>query len=183
MDINHELIGVISAGMGAVSFIPYVIALFRKKSPITPSKPSWAIWGVMGVVILIGSDMTGAEATIWLTWTYAICPIVFLALLIYKNPTREHWSHLEKVQLAIGTFLLVPLIAFKVIERFDLVPEWRNIIPYCALCGSIIIDGYASWFTVRKSYKEPTSEDPCTWTIMAIANTIYRFSGYWFCWK
>ncbi len=173
MNINHEFFGGLAAGMGAVSFIPYVIALFRKKNPIVPSKASWIIWAIMGLAILAGSKATGAKATIGLAVVYAVFPIIFLGLLFLKYPGKEKWNPAERIYFLIGLSLLVPWVAFKIVERFDLAPEWRWILPCITLCCSIAVDGCAAWPTVIKCWKNPASEDVCAWTIMAIGNDIY----------
>jgi threonine/homoserine efflux transporter RhtA len=114
------------------------------------------IWTVVGTIIAFSYRASGAESTIWVPITYVIGP--FCTALISLRFGEGSWTKLDLVCLlgvAIGLILWV---------------VYRS--SHLTLGISIGIDFLGALPTIRKSFREPYSEDLFSWLLFWLANTI-----------
>ncbi len=110
----------------------------------------------MGIIIAFSYRAAGAESTMWVPITYAIGPFC-TALLSFKFG-EDSWAKLDTICLlgvAIGLILWV---------------MYRS--PPLTLGINIGIDLLGALPTIRKSFREPDSEDLFSWLLFWLANTI-----------
>ena len=171
MNCDHQLFGKIAGLLATLGFLPYVIAILRGQ--IQPSKASWTIWAVIGVALAISYKTAGANASIWVPVSYAICPVIILALVFYKDRSRmSAWPITDRVCLIVGLILFVPWLIFKLIESSDILPAYQWILPLITLYGGIAVDGFGAAPTILKSWKNPEGESVLAWTFWTAGNLL-----------
>jgi hypothetical protein len=147
-------LGAIAGILSIGGFIPYWWAIWQGKT--RPNRATWCIWTIVGIIIAFSYRASGAESTIWVPITYAIGPFC-TALLSFKFG-EDSWAKLDTICLlgvAIGLILWV---------------MYRS--PVLTLGINIGIDFLGALPTIRKSFREPYSEDLFSWLLFWLANTI-----------
>jgi hypothetical protein len=137
-----------------IGFIPYWWAIWHRKTQ--PHRASWWIWTIVGMMIALSYRATGAEATMWVPIGYVIGPLG-TALLAIKFGA-DGWTKLDTIcLLGVG----IGLILWGV---------YRS--PQLTLGINIGIDFLGALPTIRKSVRDPYSEDLLSWSLFTIANFI-----------
>lgn len=174
MQIDHELMGKIAGVFATLGFLPYIVAIF--KNTTVPSKTSWIIWTVVGTAIVLSYKTSGANASVWVAVSYAICPAFVLVVALFKNREREPWPKLDKICLIVGLILFAPWATFKVIESVNMLPAWARFLPLITLFGGLAVDAFGAIPTISKSWKKPEGEDLWAWTFWCTGNIINLFA-------
>ena len=168
--IDHQFFGKIAGIFATVGFVPYIIDILRGK---IPSKASWIIWSVIGISLGFSYRTAGADASVWVPVSYAICPLLVLAVAFYKDRSpMKAWPRTDKIFLCAGILCFVPWAIFKVAELYNILPAWGWILPRVTLFGGIIIDSFGSIPTIVKSWKDPKSESFLGWIAWGIGNIL-----------
>lgn len=146
--------GKVAGVISLVAFIPYVIATLRGKT--RPNRASWWIWTVVGFMLGASYYSAGADHTIWVPVSYIIGPFV-IAILSLKYG-EGGWTRFDRAcLLGAGASALM---------------WWLFSSPLVALCINIVIDVMGALPTIRKTYREPESEDRMAWTLFSVGNTV-----------
>lgn len=155
---TYSVLGIVSPIVCALGYIPYIVAINRNK--IKPHPFSWFLWAILGLVTLITYVGVGAKETIPLALLNFLGPIFIFFFTI------KYWK---------GKF-----------PRFDyfcLIFSFIAIIVYIffheaaiALTINLIGDLLAALPTIRKTYKDPTSENLWTWLLFALGSLISIFA-------
>lgn len=170
MIVNHELFGKIAGLFATIGFLPYIIDILRGK---IPSKASWIIWSIIGISLGLSYKTAGANASIWVPVSYAICPLLVLAVTFYKDPSpMKTWPRIDRMFLYAAVLCLVPWIVFKTAESYKILPDWGWILPRITLYGGIIIDGCGAVPTIVESWKDPENESFLGWIAWGIGNIL-----------
>jgi hypothetical protein len=154
----HKLFGLIAGLLSIVAFIPYIIAIIRKRAK--PNRATWIIWSVMSFVIAISYYASGARETIWVAVAYAIGSTITAILSIKFG--EGGWTKFDRFCL-VGSALSILL--WLITKQ-----------PMVALIINIIIDLLGALPTMKKSYLNPSGEDKLTWTLFELANIINLFA-------
>jgi hypothetical protein len=142
--------GVLSIG----GFIPYWRAIWQGKT--RPNRATWWIWTIVGVIIALSYRASGADSTMWVPITYVIGP--FGTALLSIKFGEDSWTKLDLIcLLGVGIGLILWIV-------------YRS--PYLTLGINIGIDFLGALPTIRKSFREPYSEDLFSWLLFWLANTI-----------
>ncbi|MDX9778704.1 MAG: hypothetical protein RBT30_00430 [Patescibacteria group bacterium] len=139
-----EIISIIAGLFFVIGYIPYIIAILRKKTK--PAKASWIIWGTLDTIVIAGmiasdslnGQMIGAVIGVW---------VVIILSLKYGAPG---WTKLDKLCLigaAIGIFLW---------QIFD------N--PILGILISLGITSIGSIPTFISAWRNPERENKLGWT-------------------
>ncbi|MCL5011915.1 MAG: hypothetical protein M1320_00620 [Patescibacteria group bacterium] len=169
--MEKELIGKIAGIFATLGFLPYLISVLRGKKP---SKASWILWSVLGIALGLSYKSAGANASIWVPVSYAICPLLILGATFYKDrSSMEKWPTIDKLSLWAGLACFIPWIIFKVFEYNGTIFGW---LPLITLYGGIIIDGWGAVPTIIKSYKDPENESWLGWIFWGIGNVLNLFA-------
>lgn len=156
----------VSAIIGLLGYIPYVISVLRKKT--VPNPATWWIWSVVGWIAVASYFSAGGTETFWLMFSYALGPST-IGLLSFRYGKV---SSLEKFDIYCLVISLVSLIL------------WRlTAVPILALLINLGIDITGALPTLRKTYFEPGTEDSLAWSIFWVGNTMnfvnILISGDW----
>jgi len=154
LNIDHALVGKIAGIFSFLAFIPYILATLRGRN--RPNRATWIIWSAVGVSLLASYAASGAKETIWVSVGNLVA---FVAVLILSVKHGEGgWTRFDGACLfgaAFGFFLW-----------------WWFDSPLPALFSGLFVDFVGALPTLKKSYRDPESEDLFTWVLFAIANSI-----------
>ncbi len=145
--------------MGAIAgicsfcgFLPYWWAIWQGKT--RPNRATWLIWLVVGIIIAISYRSAGAESTMWVPITYVIGPLVTSLLAIKLG--EGGWTKFDRIcLLSVGASLVV---------------WWIFKSPEVALVINIGIDLLGALPTIRKSFRDPHSENLLAWVLFTVSN-------------
>jgi hypothetical protein len=147
-------LGMIAGVLTLTGFIPYWWAIVRGKT--RPNRATWWIWTIVGIIIAFSYRASGATSTMWVPITYVIGP--FCTALLAIKFGADGWTKLDTICLVgVG----IGLILWGV---------YRS--PHLTLGLNIGIDFLGALPTIRKSIRDPYSEDLFAWLLFAIANII-----------
>lgn len=164
MNFDHPLFGKIAGVLAMLGFLPYAIAILRGQAK--PSKASWIVWTVIGAALALSYKSAGANASIWVPISYAVCPAVILALVFYKDRSAMNsWPKTDRVCLMISFILFGPWLIFQFIDG-------QNVLPLVTLYGGIAVDGFGAIPTILKSWKNPEGENALAWTFWTAGNLL-----------
>jgi hypothetical protein len=147
-------LGMIAGVLTLTGFIPYWWAIVRGQT--RPNRATWWIWTIVGIIIAVSYRASGATSTMWVPITYVIGP--FCTALLAIKFGADGWTKLDTIcMVGVG----VGLILWGV---------YRS--PHLTLGLNIGIDFLGALPTIRKSIRDPDSEDLFSWLLFAIANII-----------
>jgi hypothetical protein len=149
------------AGIIALAaYILYIASIFRRESK--PSRATWWIWTLMGLVLAISYFYSGASNTIWVPIVEFVGPLS-IALLSIKYGEGGLDSKTDLVCLFGALVSVVLWIAF------------QN--PLVALVTNLCIDAFALFPTMKKSYLRPEDENFWAWFGTMSADTLNLFAA------
>ena len=152
-DFVTEL-GKIAGVLAFLGYIPYLLSIVRRKT--LPNPATWWIWSIMVALMLASNYAAGNQDAIWVPISYFVGPTVTAILSVRYG--RNEFSKFEWYCLAGA--------------GFSLFLWWLTDSPEIALTINIMIDLIAIAPTLRKTYFKPDSEDPLSWSIFWVANTL-----------
>ena len=155
----RESLGIIAGLLSFFAYIPYIIDIIKGKTK--PSRSSWWIWSLVGLIILISYHSVGAQNTIWIPLVFFICPL-FIAILTIKHGEGHSLNLLDKICL-IGALAGVILWFFLHSA-------------YLALIINIAVDCLGYITTIRKTLKNPSSESKITWILFLFGSILNVFA-------
>lgn len=136
-----ESLGILAVAISIIGILPYLLDTIRGK--IKPHFISWLIWSIITIIAFLGQMEKGAGSGAWVTGAMGVTNVV-IAIFAFKNGTRNV-TGMDK-RLFIGTLLAIAL--------WVLIEE-----PLIAILAVIAIDASAVYFTVKKAFKHPKSEN------------------------
>ncbi|MFA6053629.1 MAG: hypothetical protein WC762_13685 [Methylobacter sp.] len=152
MHLTHEEFGRLAGIVSFVAFLPYIIAILRRKTD--PNRATWIIWSVVGLLLAWSYRSSGASHTIWVPVSYFIGPFIIM-LLTLKYGEKE-WTRTDKLCL-LAAAVSVP---------------WIFIEPRIALFINISLDFFGAIPTIKKAYHEPEKEDRLAWILWVSGNSL-----------
>ena len=156
--IFTETFGIVA---GIFSFSAYVFYIFSiLKGYTKPSRSTWFIWAIIGIILAITYKSSGAEDTIWVAVSEAVAPTI-IALL--------------SIKYGIGGSQRIDIFAF-VGSAFSLFLWWYFGSPVVALTTQLAIDFFAAIPTIKKSWIKPKEEDRFAWTLTQTGNLFNLFA-------
>jgi len=166
LDSLSSIAGRIAGLVSAVAYIPYAISIIRGQTK--PSLSTWVIWTVVGGALCASHWASGGHDSFWVPLTYMLGPLLLAGLAVRYGEIA--WSRFDGACLAAAAFSLV---------------LWAlSGTPLVALCMNIVVDLIGALPTIRKSWREPESEDRLSWNMFFAANAInllavekWSFSG------
>ncbi len=153
-----ELVGLIAGVLALSAAIPYIRAILRGET--RPSRATWFIWTVVGLLIATSYYAAGARQTIWVAVVYFVDPLIVAVLSIKFG--EAGWTLLDRLCLAgagIGVLLW-----------------WLSGSPLVALIANLVVDAFGALPTIKKSYCRPQSEDRTAWALALAGATANLFA-------
>jgi hypothetical protein len=144
----------IAGALSLCGFIPYLRAIWQRKT--RPNQATWLIWLIVGVMIASSYRAAGANSTMWVPISYVIGPLITSIFAIRFG--ERHWTKLDWICL-IGVG--IGLILWGV---------YRS--PSLTLGINIGIDFLGALPTIRKSFRDPYSEDILSWLLFSLGSII-----------
>lgn len=150
--------GIVAGIFSFSAYLFYIVAIV--KGYTKPSRATWFIWAVIGIILAVSYRASGAESTIWVAVSEAIAPTI-IALLAIKYGV----GGAEKLDL----FCFAGSI-------FSLFLWWYFGSPVVALTTNLAIDFFAALPTIKKSWLKPREEDRFAWTLTQTGNLFNLFA-------
>ncbi|MDZ7962983.1 MAG: hypothetical protein RMY34_34845 [Aulosira sp. DedQUE10] len=154
----QAVIGVVAGFLSLLGFLPYLVSIYQGKT--RPNRVTWWIWAIVGLILCSSYYSSGAVNTIWVPVCSAVGHLIIAILAIKYG--EGGWNRFDRgCLLSAGISLLL---------------WWQFSSPIIALVINIGIDFLGALPTIRKSYYQPQTEDPFTWTIFLSAHTLNLFA-------
>ncbi|MEK9183890.1 MAG: hypothetical protein AAB890_02350 [Patescibacteria group bacterium] len=153
-----EVFGIIAGIFSFSAYLFYIVAIL--KGHTKPSRATWFIWAVVGIILAVSYKASGAENTIWVAVSEAIAPTI-IALLAVKYGV----GGAEKIDILAFAGAIVSLVLW-----------WYFGSPVVALVTNLTIDFFAALPTIAKSLHRPEEEDRFAWTLTQTGNLFNLFA-------
>jgi hypothetical protein len=141
----HATFGIASGLVLLLGNIPYILSI--RRGDTRPSQVTWGIWTIIGLILLWSSYISGATNTLWLLASLVISQSL-ITFYAFKYGQGK-WQQLDKFCLAgAGLSLLLWLVSGS---------------PLVALLMNTTMDMLGAVPTIRKVYRDPSSEDLVFW--------------------
>lgn len=155
------LTGIFGIAAGIFSFSAYIFYIIAiVKGTTKPSRITWIIWAVIGIILAFSYKASGAEDTIWVAVSESIGPTI-IALLALKY--------------GVGGTDRIDVFCFSA-SLFSLILWWWFDSPVVALVTNLAIDFFAALPTIQKSWHAPHEEDRFAWTLTQTGNLSNLFA-------
>ena len=135
-----EILGAIAVILAIAQAIPYIIDIFKGKTK--PHLYTYLIWSIVTALAFLGQFAAGGGPGSWTTGIMAVITIGVL-LLCFKYGTAD-------ITLLDGVFLIGAIIA--------IIPWWLTKDPTLSVILATLIDVLAFLPTIRKTYRDPSTE-------------------------
>jgi|SRR3989344_2028356 len=157
MAIN-EIIGIVAGALSFSAYLFYIFAIPFGKA--RPSRSTWWVLTLIGIMIAASYYTEGARATIWVALSYVVGPFI-IALLSLKYGEGK-WERLDT--WCLGVSLMSAAVWH--ISGSALI----------ALLMNMFMDCVGLVPTIKKSYLRPEGEDRPAWTLESIASLLNVFA-------
>ncbi len=150
-----EIVGFLAGIFSAVACIPYIISILRNKTK--PSRSSWWIWSLVGLIIVFSYYFVGALNTIWVPIVLFIFSLIIAILSLWYGE-GSNFSLLDKACL-LST--VISIIFWAIFESAMIV-----------LIINIFIDFLGFIPTFKKTFQHPHEESGVTWILFFISSIL-----------
>jgi hypothetical protein len=149
----HAIFGIAAGIVLLLGNIPYIVSI--RCGVTRPNRVTWGIWTTIGCILLGSYQAIGATHTLWLLIAQVLSQFV-ITLYAFKY-SQGRWERLDRICLA-GAAL-------------SLLLWWRSGSPVVALLMNTTMDLLGAVPTIKKIYRDPTSEDFKFW-LMSFAAAV-----------
>lgn len=152
------IFGIIAGILSFSAYLFYIVAIIKGKTK--PSRATWFIWAIEGIILAVVYRASGAEDTIWVAVSEAIAPTIIAILAI-----KYGIGGAEKTDIAcfVGSI-------------FSLFLWWYFDSAVIALMANLAIDFFAAIPTIKKSWQNPKEEDRFAWSLTQTGNLFNLFA-------
>lgn len=147
-----------------VSIIPYAIRTWQGK--IAPNPASWLLWSLIGFLLLLTYQSSGAKANAWPTIFGFANPTLITLILIKKRRTWKKFEWFEYVCCVTG---LVSLVMWWWMRSTKELAQW-------ALYVAILADACAAIPTIIWLWRFPDRDRPFAWGLFAVGYGLITFA-------
>lgn len=147
----HQTIGIISGIFEFAGGLTYAYSIIKGKTK--PSRATWFIWSLAGIMIFSTYYASGAETTLWQPAAAVLWNILFAFLSV-----KFGIGGLTKTDIFCFTGSLFSALLWILTKN-----------PVIALTWIVIIGAIGSIPTIIKVYKDPSKEDSTTWALWFLA--------------
>lgn len=150
-----EILGMLAGIISFLAYAPYIISIFKNKTK--PSRSSWWIWSLVGLLIIFSYYSVGARSTIWVPVVFFLGPLV-VAILSIKFGEGTSLNKTDKICL-LGS--LLSLVVWIIFQSAAL-----------ALFINIFIDFLGFLPTFKKTFFSPLHENKISWLLFFFGSTL-----------
>lgn len=153
-----QVIGIISAILGILSYIPYYRDIFWGQT--RPNRATFGILSFIGVIQVYSYIQTGATSTVFL-------PLIFTigAISVFLISIKKGVGGASSLDIACLAGAVLSVIAWQITQK-----------PEVALYLGILTSAFGLIPTIRKAYYYPWSESKVSWTIASVAAILNLFA-------
>jgi hypothetical protein len=148
--------GLISGALVFFSAIPYFIRTFQGK--IKPNLTSWALWSLIGLVLLLTYKSSGAQTNV-LPAVFGFTNPLLITIMILRQQGK--WKKPDRIEIAC---LVIGLLSLGV---WSVVHENKGLAQY-SLYLAIVADTFASVPTIVSVWSHPESDRPFAWLCFSV---------------
>jgi hypothetical protein len=150
----QTVVGWIAGVISLLGFLPYAVAVLRRTA--RPNRATWVIWTIVGSLLFASYDASVGGAARWVPLGDVIGTAVIAVLSI-----RDGEGGVGRFDLGCFGLAGLSVIGWALTGTAALALD-INI--FLALLGALP--------TIRKAYKDPTSESALTWRIFFVGNAL-----------
>lgn len=162
--MDAQTIGLISGLLVVTSAIPYGIRTYQGK--VQPKLTSWSLWTLIGFMLLLTYESSGAEANIWPAVFGFFNPLLITILVLWKH---GGWTKPKRSEIICFVFGLLSLGLWLGVR------ESKELSQY-ALYLAIIADACAGIPTMMFVWTQPGDDRPFAWMFFAIGYGLVIFA-------
>lgn len=151
----HLALGIISGILAVVAVPPYVKDIL--KGTTRPNIVSWGLWTLIISISLVAQISAGASWSL----IFMIGDLIGTSTVLVMCLIGYGYKKYGKLEVACFALAIVAIIIWQITRQ-----------PILAILFSIAADFMASLPTVAKAYKDPWSEDPSVWIVVAVASAL-----------
>lgn len=156
MDL-HIFYGQIATFLIIIAYLPYIISILKNKTE--PSKTTWFILFLIGLITFFAYKGVGAHATLGVALANVIGPfIIFILALKFSD-----WKNKGDFK-----YLIISVVAIVLWQIYDS--------PLIGLIFNLLADFIAFTPTMVKSYLSPKTESLLAWCLFTVGNIINLFA-------
>ncbi|OGE84247.1 MAG: hypothetical protein A3B23_00425 [Candidatus Colwellbacteria bacterium RIFCSPLOWO2_01_FULL_48_10] len=149
-----QVMGITAGVVSLAGYIPYIFSTIKGKTE--PSKSTWWILTLVGVMLWASYKASGGGDTLWVPIAYIAGPFVVAILSLFKG--EKGWSVLDSVCVAGA---LVAAIVW-----------WITGSSFLAFVICVLVDFIGVIPTIWKSYHRPWTESRFAWGFWFLGSVI-----------
>ncbi len=149
-----NILGITAAIIAAFSHILYVRAILKGETK--PSRVTWFIWSILGIIVAASYYKSGARSTLWIPIGEAFWYSLFFLLSIKFGVGG--WTKIDRVAI-VGAI-------------FSGVVWYQTGSALVALLCGLGVDFMAAIPTVYKLFRNPDTEDRLAWVFTVVGSTL-----------
>lgn len=150
--LEKEHIGIISAAIVFLSYIPYGIRVWQRVIKINLT--TWFLWSVIGFTIFITYYSSGVHKNLWSVFFLFLNPVIIFILGLVRKVEREYSS--SAFEQAAKFFFSISLVLWILVRQHKEYAQY-------SLYLSLIADLCAAIPTIIDARKFPEDERPFMW--------------------
>ena len=169
--------GALSALILFLSVLQYIWGIYQRSVP-RPLLSTWAMWAILGYLLLRAYEGTGAEidTTLLAAWVGLINPLLVVATVLVCRYGELTWTRFDT---KCALIFIATVIGWRTLDN-----------PLIGLLGGIVADLVSAIPQIRKNWQEPHDEIWYPWTVFCIGSGInllavahwelsFEGIGYW----
>ncbi len=147
----HLLLGIIGGVIALLAVIPYIRDILKKTT--RPNTVSWSIWAFLLLISILAQMSAGASwSIILLVGDFIGTGTIVIFCLIGYGYRKYGW-----IEWACLTLAILAIISWQTTQQ-----------PLLAIAFAVVADAMAAIPTLVKAYRDPWSEHPTMWLIIAL---------------
>ena len=162
--MDKELIGMTSGGIVLLSVIPYLWRVYEGK--IHPNITTWSLWTLIGLILLLTYNSSGAKESIWPAVFGFTNPFMVVVLSIWKKGEIGRLNKTEQLCVFVTSAALIMWFFMK---------DYRDVVQY-ALYVALVADVVATVPQMIFVWESPYRDRPFAWWIFGIGYGLAIFA-------
>jgi hypothetical protein len=178
---GHRLMfGLTAAGVSLAGTIVYSIVA-AKNEEVKPSRTTWWIWVMLGVLLTIYYLRVGKNDAFWLSLTSSVGSLAVAVVAVfkdYRSSREQDKSSSGSVWAKIRAALRAGNAKMTWLDKICFIVAGTSIVLFCtdnalvALVVCLVVDAAAFIPTLRNICRTPRSESLVPWSILLVANFV-----------
>ena len=147
----NTILGIFAIIISLIAYIPYFRDIFKGKTK--PHAYTWLVWSILTAIAFVAQILDGAGAGAWITAVISVVSITIFVLAL--NRGEKNITKSDKLSLAAA---FIALLLW-----------WLTSSPLTSIILITLVDFFAFYPNIRKSYHKPMEETLSTYLLDGIA--------------